>query len=181
MKHGHFFLESVSFEHVSNSEMRLTRKISCIFFFIFLNSDMPRHTPTRGRGHKYSLFSILSNIQRSAPPLRPDDVGNRHSPSPIRRRRWLQLRSDHPCLPFVLVTCCLDLKALPFVFFFSLFCVSMFEGSNWFDRTHTHIYILFYSLLCIEKRDNEFTPIYVETRVPGEKPRLFVLLLFSNE
>ena len=33
----------------------------------------------------------------------------------------------------------------------------------------------------IEKRDNEFTPIYVETRVPGEKSRLFVLLLFSNE
>ena len=36
-------------------------------------------------------------------------------------------------------------------------------------------------IVIIEKRDNEFTPIYVETRVPGEKPRLFVLLLFSNE
>ena len=30
----------------------------------------------------------------------------------------------------------------------------------------------------IEKRDNEFTPIYVETRVPGEKPRLFVVIIF---
>ena len=30
----------------------------------------------------------------------------------------------------------------------------------------------------IEKRDNEFTPIYVETRVPGVKPRLFVVIIF---
>ena len=34
--------------------------------------------------------------------------------------------------------------------------------------------ILFQS---IERRD-EFIPIYVETRVPGEKPRLFVVIIF---
>ena len=35
-----------------------------------------------------------------------------------------------------------------------------------------------YTDIFIEKRDNEFTPIYVETRVPGEKPRLFVVIIF---
>ena len=52
----------------------------------------------------------------------------------------------------------------------------MFSDTN-HNKLH-HFQLLFN---VIEKRDNEFTPIYVETRVPGEKPRLFVLLLFSNE